>query len=161
MWRMGLVAHRSLYAVCTDWKTTFLTSPHPQLFVNMQFALVQSSYQAGFIRDLTRMSIGGLIPCWMGRMGLVAHRNLYAVSIDWRTTFLTSRHPYLSVNMQFALVESSQQGGISREFTRISIGGAIPRWMERMGLVVRWSLYAVSTEWKTTFFNLFTPSAFC
>ena len=43
---MGSVARRGLYAVCTDWKATFLTSPHTQLSVNMLFALVSSSQLA-------------------------------------------------------------------------------------------------------------------
>ena len=90
--RMGLAARRSLYAVFTDCKTPFLTSPHPQLFVNMQFVLVQSSHLAGISRELTRISIGGALPRWMGRMGLVARRSLYDVSIDWRITFLTGPH---------------------------------------------------------------------
>ena len=43
-------------------------SPHPQLSVNMQFALVQSLHLVGFSSDLTRISIGGAIPRWIRRV---------------------------------------------------------------------------------------------
>ena len=145
MIRLGLVADRSLYAVCTDLKTTFLTSAYPQLSVNLQFALVQSSHLAGFSRELTRISIGGIIPHAVGMLGLVADRSLYVVCTDLKPIFLTSVHTQLSVNMQFALVQSSHLVGFNRELTRISIGGAIPKGMEMMGMVARRSLYAVCT----------------
>ena len=157
---MGLVPCRGLYAVCKEWRTTFLTSPHPQLFVNMQFTLVQSSQLGGFSRELTKISIGGAIPLLIERMGLLPRRSLYAVFTDLRTTFVTSPQPQLFVNMQFAFVQSSHLAAISRELTRIFIGGAIPRWMG-IGLVAVRSLYAVSTDWRTTFFYLSTPTAFC
>ena len=79
MKRMGLVARSSLYSVCTDGRTTFLTSPHPQRSGNMLFALVHSSHLASFSRELTGISIGGAILHSMGRTGLVAGRSLYAV----------------------------------------------------------------------------------
>ena len=128
--RMGLVPRRSLYTDCTDWRITFLTSPHPQLSAIMLFALVQSSYLTGFGRELTRISIDGALPRWMGRMGFVARRSFYAVCTNWRTTFLTSPHPQLSANMLFALVQSSYLAGFGRELTRISIDGSIPWWSE-------------------------------
>ena len=106
-----LVPRRSLCADCTDWRTTFITSPHLQLSVNMQFPLVQSSHLAGFSSELTRISIGSAIPRWRGRMGFVASRSLYAVCTNWRTTFLTSPHPQLSPNMLFTLVQSPHREG--------------------------------------------------
>ena len=153
MGRMGLVARRSLYAVCTDWRTTFLTFSHPQLSASMLFALVQSSHLAGFTRNLTRISNGGAIPRWMGRMGLVADRSLHAVCTDWKTPFVTFPHPQLSASMLFALVQSSHLAGFTRNLTIISNGGAISRWMGRMGLVAGRSLYDDCTDRRTTFLN--------
>ena len=49
---MGLVARRGLYAVRTDSRATVVTSLHPQLSVDMQFALVQSLHLVGFSREL-------------------------------------------------------------------------------------------------------------
>ena len=112
----------------------------------MQFTLVQSSQLGGFSRELTKISIGGAIPLLIERMGLLPRRSLYAVFTDLRTTFLTSPQPQLFVNMQFAFVQSSHLAAISRELTRIFIGGAIPQWMGRIGLVAVRSLYAVSTD---------------
>ena len=135
MGRMGLVARKGWYTVCTDWRTTFVTSPHPQLSVDMQFASVQSMHLVGFNREITRNSIGEAIPRWMGRMGLVARRSLYALCTGWQTTFFASPHPQLSVNMQFALVQALHLVGFSRDLTRICIGGTISR---RMGMVGWW-----------------------
>ena len=140
------MARRSLWAVSTDCRTTFLTSPHPQLSVDMQFALVQTLHLVGFSCELTRISIGGPILRWMGRMGLVARRSLWAVSTACRTTFLTSLHLQLSVNMHFGLVQLLHLAGFSRKLTIISIGGAIMRWMGRMGLVDRRILYDACTD---------------
>ena len=146
---------------CLHWlKERIFTSTHPQLSVNMQFALVQSSHMVGFSRDLTKISIGGAIPWWIGRMGLVSRRSLYAVCTNCRTTFLTSPHPQLSVNMPFPWVESSHRGGFNREFTRIFIGGAIPWWMWWMVLMPRRRLYAVSTNRRTKFLTSPHPQLF-
>ena len=111
----------------------------------MQFPLVQSSQLGGFSRELANISIGGATPWLIKRIDLLPRRSLYAVFTDLRTTFLTSPQPQLSVNMQFAFVQSSHLAAISRELTRIFIGGAIPRWMG-IGLVAVRSLYAVSTD---------------
>ena len=116
----------------------------------MQFALAQSSHLGNFNRELSRIFIEGPIPRWMGRMGLVPRRSLYAICTDIRTLFLTSTHPQVFVNMQFALVQSTHMGVISRELTKNSIGGAIPRLIERMGLVARRSWYAVCTLFAQT-----------
>ena len=145
---MGLVASRSLYDECTDWRTTLLTCTHPQLSANMLFWLVQSSHLAGFSRYFTVISNGGAISRWMGRMDLVANRSLYDDCTDWRTTLLTSAHPQLSANILFWLVQSSHLAGFSRSFTVISKSGAISRWM---GLVASRSLYDECTEWRAPF----------
>ena len=129
----GLVTRRSLSAVCTGLRATFLTSQHPQLSVDMQFALMQSLHLVSFSRELTWISIGGAMPWWI-RIGLEARRGLYAVCTDWRTTFVTSPHPQLSVDMQFALVQSLHLVSFSPELTWISIGGAMPWWIRRIGL---------------------------
>ena len=101
---------------------------------------------AGFSSELTRISIGGATPHAMIRLGLVADRSLYAVCTDLKTTFLTSAYPQLSVNLQFALVQSSHLAGFSRELTRISIGGVIPHVVGRLCLVADRSLYVVCTD---------------
>ena len=150
MGTMGLVASRSLYDDCTDWRTTFLTST-PSAFANMLLKLVQSSHLEGFSRYFRVIFNGGPISRWMGRMGLVASRSLYDDCTDWSTTFLTSSHPQLSANMLFELVQSSHLAGFSRYFTIISIGGAILRWMGTMGLVASRSFYDDCTDWRTTF----------
>ena len=62
MGKMSLVARRSLCVVCTEEKTTVLTSAHPQLSVNMQFLLVQSLHLVGFNLEFASISIGGAIP---------------------------------------------------------------------------------------------------
>ena len=146
--RMGLVTRRSLYAVCTGLRATFLTSQHPQFLVNMQFALVQALHLVGFSRELTRISIGGSIRRWLGSMGLLSHRSLNAVCTNLRTTFSTSPHPQLSVNMQFALVQALHLVCFKPELTRISIGGAISRWKGRTGFVARRSLYNLWETWR-------------
>ena len=100
----------------------------------MQFALVQSSYLPSFYRESTRISIGGAIPRWMESIALVARRSLYAVCTELRTRFSTFSHPQLSVNMQFALEQSSYLRAFGGELTRIFNGSVIPRWMGSMGL---------------------------
>ena len=47
---------------------------------------------------------------------------------------------------QFSLVQSSHLAGYSRELTRISIGGAIPHAIGRLGLVADRSLHVVCTD---------------
>ena len=64
---------------------------------------------------VTRISIGGATPRWMEKMGLVARRGLYAIRTDSRATVVKSLHPQLSVDMQFALVQSLHLVGFSRE----------------------------------------------
>ena len=59
--------------------------------------------------------------------------------------------------MQFALVHSLNQVGVNPKLTSISIGGAIPRWMGKMSLVVRRSLCVLCTEEQTTFLTSADP----
>ena len=148
---MGMVVRKGLYAACTDWRTTFSTSPHLQVCVNMLFALVQSSYQTGFSRQERRISIGGAALRWLGTLDFVVRKGLCAACTDWRSTFSTSPHLQLCVNMLFALVQSSYQTGFSRQERRISIGGATLRWLGTLDLVVRKGLYAACTDWRSTF----------
>ena len=57
-----LEARRNLCVVCTEEKTTFLTSADPQLSVNMQFTLVHSLHQVGVNPEFASISIGAAIP---------------------------------------------------------------------------------------------------
>ena len=154
---MGLVASRSLYDDCTDWRTTFLTFPHPKLSANTLLELVQSSHLAGFSRYFTVISNGGAISRWIGRMGLVASRSLYDECTDWRTTFLTSPHPQLSANVLFGLVISSHLAGFSRYFTVIFNDGAVSRWMGLVASTYLSPWHRVCTNaiyiWKGSYLN--------
>ena len=110
----------------------------------MLFALVQCWYLAGSSRELTRISNGGAIPRRMERMGLVARKvcKLFSPTVGPQFFDNLSTHQ-VALNIQFALVQSSHLANFSRELTRNSIGGGLLRWMGRMGLVARRSLYAV------------------
>ena len=72
----------------------------------MQFTLVHSLHQVGVNPEFASISIGAAIPRWLGKMSWKPVEVCALFAPSKKNTFLTSAHPQLSVNMQFALLHS-------------------------------------------------------